>query len=132
MKNEILAHCTDHATTPPGQRRPPGAEQKQAQGEIADDMPQLAQIVIPFDEAEPIDARQKMKQGIKQTVGMFGRAEIGGFQRDDSQPDQCRNPFFPGLRAGWNQAAAFRRERGEFAFMAGTLAAERDLAYSAA
>ena len=72
----------------------------------------LAKKVVPGREAERIHAGQEMQQRIQEAAGIFRGSEVRGLNSNDAQPDEGRDPFFPGMDAGWTQERASRTDRG--------------------
>src|SRR5581483_10973434 len=59
-----------------GQRVPPGAKQKNAEHGVSDNMPALANVVMPYLEPGVIDSEQEMQQRIEEAAGVM-RGKIG-------------------------------------------------------
>jgi len=53
-------------------------------------MSRLAEKHVPDREALWVHIEQKMKDRVKNPPRMFGRAEVGGLEGDDRQPDGRR------------------------------------------
>src|SRR6266849_10272976 len=77
----------------PGEGGAPRAKQKNAQDEVANNVSSLAEQGMPHHKLRRIHVKQKMKDRIKNSSGMVGRAEVCGFDRDDRQPDRRREPY---------------------------------------
>jgi len=94
------------------QRRPPGAEQEQAQHKIAGKVTQLAYIEMPCEKTDWIQAHQEMQNRIKNSAGVVGGSQIGGFASDQEEPQAGGNPGFQYLLLRGVHAGAPKKESG--------------------
>ncbi len=79
-----IVHC--------GQGRMPGAEKKNAQNAITDDVAGLANVEMPEFEARPIHAKKKMQDRIKDPAGVMRREPRGRFNGDHDEPQNRGDP----------------------------------------
>jgi hypothetical protein len=77
----------------PGEGGAPRAKQENAQDEVANNVSSLTEQGMPQHKLRRIHVKQKMKDRIKNSCGMVGRAEVCGFDSDDRQPDCRREPY---------------------------------------
>jgi hypothetical protein len=94
------------------QRRSPGAEQEQAQHKIAGKVTQLAYIEMPCEKTDWIQAHQEMQNGIKNSAGVVGGSQIGGFASDQEEPQAGGNPGLQYLLLRGVHAGAPKKESG--------------------
>ena len=97
------------------QRDPPGAKQQDAKAEVAYEVADLAYVVIPQDEADRINASEEVKYGIKDAAGIRSGKKVGGLDRNQPQPQNCRSPFFQKLFLSGIQTRVFQRCASQWA-----------------
>src|SRR5215469_4229781 len=71
---------------------PPGAEQKNAQQTVAEDMSTLAQEKVQRFEAGVVDAEQRVEQRVEKAAGVVRREIGGGLNRNNDQPQEQKDP----------------------------------------
>jgi hypothetical protein len=75
-----------------GQSCAPRAKKQDAQDGVADDVPSLAHVEVPILKAFPVEAEQKMQQRKKNSACIMSREQRAGFDGDDDQPENRRDP----------------------------------------
>ena len=75
-------------------------------------MPELADIEMPCEKTDWIQAHQEMQNGIKNSAGVVGGSQIGGFASDQEEPQAGGNPGLQYLLLRGVHAGAPKKESG--------------------
>ncbi len=75
-----------------GQRGTPGAEKKEAECGVTNDVTGLANVEVPVLEADPIHVKKEVQDGIENPAGVVGGKIGSGFDGDHNQPQNRGDP----------------------------------------
>lgn len=103
------------------QCRAPGAEEQSAENGVADDVAALANVEVPGLEAQAIDAKKKVQDGIKNAAGVMRRQQGARFDGDDDEPKNGRDPRLE------NVVTVRVQMRGLLDAIIGSLAGDHDI-----
>ena len=70
----------------------PAAIDQQAQEPVSEDVPRFAKREIDGGKLLKRHSEEMMKQGKENSAGVRRREQVGGFESDDAQPEECRQP----------------------------------------
>ena len=77
-----------------GQRGTPGAEKKEAECGVTNDVTRLANVEVPVLEADPIHSEEEVQDRIENPAGVVGREIRSGFDGNNNQPQNRGDPSF--------------------------------------
>jgi len=72
----------------------PGAEEKEAQEAVAEDMSSLTDVNVPVLETSMVETEKKMQQRIENAAGGICGEIASGLDGDDDQPENRGDPCF--------------------------------------